>query len=207
MTLKLNGSTDGSVSLQAPADTSPTGTDKTFTLPTADGTSGQVLATNGSGALSFANPGTFTSYAIICDQKAQNTQGGTATNGAHRTRDLNTEIADPDGIVSISSNQFTLQAGSYLIEARAPGYDCHGHQTRLYNATTSTTIQNGTTGYSNAAGNVLSYSVVLARVVITGATAFEIQHRVATTKADTGFGVAFNVAQEIYTTVKIYKEA
>ena len=150
---------------------------------------------------------TFTSYAIICDQKAQNTQGGTATNGAHRTRDLNTEIADPDGIVSISSNQFTLQAGSYLIEARAPGYDCHGHQTRLYNATTSTTIQNGTTGYSNAAGNVLSYSVVLARVVITGATAFEIQHRVATTKADTGFGVAFNVAQEIYTTVKIYKEA
>ena len=57
MTLKLNGSTDGSVTLQAPADTSPTGTDKTFTLPTADGTSGQVLSTNGSGALSFADGG------------------------------------------------------------------------------------------------------------------------------------------------------
>lgn len=57
MTLKLNGSTDGSVSIDAPADTSPTGTDITFTLPTADGTSGQVLTTNGSGALSFANEG------------------------------------------------------------------------------------------------------------------------------------------------------
>lgn len=55
MTIKLKGSTDGSVSLQAPADTSPTGTDKTFTLPTADGTAGQVLSTNGSGALSFAS--------------------------------------------------------------------------------------------------------------------------------------------------------
>ena len=55
MTIKLKGSTDGSVSLQAPADTSPTGTDKTFTLPTADGTAGQVLSTNGSGALSFVN--------------------------------------------------------------------------------------------------------------------------------------------------------
>ena len=53
MSIKLKGSTDGSVTLQAPADTSPTGTDKTFTLPTADGTNGQVLQTNGSGALSF----------------------------------------------------------------------------------------------------------------------------------------------------------
>ena len=57
MSIKLKGSTDGSVTLQAPADTSPTGTDKTFTLPTADGTSGQVLSTNGSGALSFVNEG------------------------------------------------------------------------------------------------------------------------------------------------------
>ena len=55
MTIKLKGSSFGSVSLQAPADTSPSGTDKTFTLPTADGTDGQVLKTNGSGALSFAS--------------------------------------------------------------------------------------------------------------------------------------------------------
>lgn len=55
MSIKLKGSTDGSVSLDAPADTSPTGTDVSFTLPTADGTAGQVLSTNGSGALSFAS--------------------------------------------------------------------------------------------------------------------------------------------------------
>ena len=57
MSIKLKGSSDGSVTLTAPSDTSPTGTDKTFTLPTADGTSGQVLSTNGSGALSFVNEG------------------------------------------------------------------------------------------------------------------------------------------------------
>ena len=55
MSIKLKGSTDGSVSLDAPADTSPSGTDVSFTLPTADGTAGQVLSTNGSGALSFVN--------------------------------------------------------------------------------------------------------------------------------------------------------
>jgi hypothetical protein len=53
MTLKLNGSTAGSVSIDAPADTSPTGTDVTLTLPTSAGSSGQYLQTNGSGALSW----------------------------------------------------------------------------------------------------------------------------------------------------------
>ena len=55
MSIKLKGSTDGSVTLQAPADTSPSGTDKTFTLPTQDGTAGQILKTDGSGALSFTD--------------------------------------------------------------------------------------------------------------------------------------------------------
>ena len=55
MAIKLKGSTDGSVTLEAPADTSPSGTNKTFSLPAADGTDGQVLSTNGSGALSFAS--------------------------------------------------------------------------------------------------------------------------------------------------------
>jgi len=55
MTIKLKGSTDGSVSLDAPADTSPSGTDVSFTLPTSDGTAGQVLSTNGSGGLSLAD--------------------------------------------------------------------------------------------------------------------------------------------------------
>jgi hypothetical protein len=53
MTLKLNGSTSGSVALDAPADTSPSGTDVTLTLPTSAGSSGQYLQTNGSGTLSW----------------------------------------------------------------------------------------------------------------------------------------------------------
>mgnify|MGYP007000107383 len=44
--------------------------------------------------------GKFSSYAIIADVKASNGNGGTFTTGDWRTRDLNTEISDPDGIVS-----------------------------------------------------------------------------------------------------------
>ncbi len=55
MTIKLNGSTAGSVSLDAPASTTGNA-DIALTLPVADGSNGQVLQTNGSGALSFATP-------------------------------------------------------------------------------------------------------------------------------------------------------
>ena len=53
MTLKLNGSSSGSVSLDAPASTTG-GADVTFKLPVADGSSGQALTTNASGQLAFA---------------------------------------------------------------------------------------------------------------------------------------------------------
>ena len=54
MTIKLNGSTAGSVALDAPASTTGSA-DITFKLPVADGTDGQIIKTNGSGQLSFVD--------------------------------------------------------------------------------------------------------------------------------------------------------
>ena len=148
-------------------------------------------------------------YAIICDEKGHDTDGGTFTSGAWRTRDLNTEIADPDSIVSISSNQFTLGAGNYLIEATAPAYKVNRHVTRLQNITASTTVQFGSAQYADDADNVTNNSVLVARVSITGSTTFEIQHRAQNTRATFGFGVdtSFTGVDSIYTVVKIFKEA
>ena len=50
-TLRLSGSTSGYVGLKGAASAGST----TFTLPSADGTSGQVLSTNGSGTLSWSS--------------------------------------------------------------------------------------------------------------------------------------------------------
>ena len=52
MTIKLNGSTAGSVALDAPASTTGNA-DIAFKLPVADGSAGQVLKTDGSGNLSW----------------------------------------------------------------------------------------------------------------------------------------------------------
>jgi len=54
MSLKLNSSSGGSVTLQEPV----TASNLTFTLPSADGTNGQVIQTNGSGTLSFTTMAT-----------------------------------------------------------------------------------------------------------------------------------------------------
>ena len=148
-------------------------------------------------------------YAIICDKKDSNTDGGAFTSGAWRTRDLNTEIADPDGIVSIASNQFTLGAGDYLIEASAPAYKVSRHFTRLQNITAGTTVQFGSSEFSYSAENIQTRSVLLARVSLTGSTTFEIQHRSQSTYPTQGFGIrtTFTGTDSIYTVVKIYKEA
>ena len=173
---------------------------------------------NGSLTVTGTN-GFFQSYAIICDQKDSTTDGGDFNTDAWRTRDLNHEIADPDGIVSISSNQFTLQAGNYLIKWRAPAYDCTRHVTRLYDITNSALKQYGSAAYTNNSDNVTTTSDGFARVTPTGATAYEIQHACQNTRADYGFGVASetNAAGDhssgttegysIYTVVEIYKEA
>lgn len=152
---------------------------------------------------------TFVSYAAICDQKAYNVSGGTFTNGAWRIRDLNTEITDVDGIVSISSNQFSLGAGNYLIKWFAPAYNCGGHITVLQNATDGTTAGTGSSQFSTNSYQGSTKSFGSARISITGSKAFEIQHQCVSNGGTEGFGNPAGISgyNSIYTTVEIYKEA
>lgn len=54
-------------------------------------------------------------YVRLSDTKSSGTAGTTYTAGAYRTITLNTEDSDANGICSLSSNQFTLAAGSYAV--------------------------------------------------------------------------------------------
>ena len=203
MSIKLNAQSGGSVALDAPTQTTGSN-DITFKLPVADGSANQVLKTDGSKNLSFGAGGLFSSYAIICDQKSAGTNGGTMTSGTWHTRDLNTEIADPDGIVSISSNQFTLQAGTYLIKASAPGYYVYDHMAKLYDVTASADVAFGTSEYTSAQAQ--TRSTVIARETISGATTYEIRHTCYNTKQNNRFGENTNLGVEKYLIVEIYKE-
>ena len=153
--------------------------------------------------------GKFASYAIICDQKATDTPGGSTTTGTFNTRDLNTELADPDGIVSISSNQFTLQAGTYLLKASAPAYKAQRHQILINNVTDSSVAVVGTSEYNDNSTGIQTRSFAVGRVTIAAAKAFDIRQRVAVAEATYGLGVEANydLQPNIYTIVEIFKEA
>lgn len=174
-------------------------------LPDASITSDDIAA----GAVTAAKLGTnsFVSYAVICDQKAVSTSGGSATSGSWQTRDLNTELHDPDGIVSISSNQFTLSAGSYLIVASAPACGVDAHTARLYDVTGASEIQVGTVQHTDSGRYLNTTSFVYARVSPTASNAYRIDTRVTTSVGTYGLGNQNNWSANIFTVVQIYKEA
>ena len=150
------------------------------------------------------------SFAVIADVKPADTNGGTFTSGAWRTRDLNTEIADADSIVSISSNQFTLIAGTYLIQYAAPAYAVSHHRARLYDITNTVEIAQAVQGFAYPDPSLLgdyNTSIGSARVSIASSTTYEIQHICNTTASSNGFGLGTNMASSNcqYTTVTILR--
>ena len=217
MTLKLNGSSSGYTAIDAPA----TAGSNTLVLPPNNGSANQVLKTDGSGNLTWVDQGSgiFSSYAILEDIKAVNNHGGSNdSSGGWEKRDLTDEI-DPSSIVTLSSSQFTLQAGTYLIKWRSPSHNTKEFLSRLYNATDSTSVKVGSSGHSGEATSSTGGdgpdnvdSVGYARVTISGAKAFEIQMATDRTQATTGFGRGANAMggggeSSIFTQVEIWKES
>ena len=166
---------------------------------------------HGSGAnlTSLPASGLFSSYALIEDQKGAGANGGTFTSGAWRTRDLNTEIFDPDSIVSISSNQFTLQAGSYFLRGSAPAYRVDQHFAKLQNITDATLTITGSVSMGSSSFASTTVSLLAGRFTISAAKVFEIQHRCITTHSSHGFGINHNIGgfNSIYTLIEIFKES
>ena len=207
--IKLLHSGGNGVILSAP--NSNPASDVTLKLPQADGSAGQFMKTDGSGNLSFdAAGGLYASYALLADIKLSSTAGGgTLTSGDWRTRDLNTEISDADGIVSISSNQFTLGAGTYRILANVPSYQTNRHQSALYNVTDSSYVQYGSTEYTGSSDNVNTISILRSRFTISGSKVFEIRHRSQTTETTYGFGVGLGdywTGNSVCMVLEIFKE-
>jgi len=150
--------------------------------------------------------GKFASYAIIADVKSNATNGGTFSSGDWRTRDLNTEISDADGITSISSNQFTLQAGTYFINARMPYMMVGFAKMKLYNVTDSSDTAMSESGYSSTGVSANFYIDLKTRITISAAKVFEIQMAGQVTRSSYGYGYSSSFGTEVYTTVEIYKE-
>ena len=212
--LKLKHSSGNGTVINAPA-ANPSA-DITLKVPSTTGSAGQVLkvasanhsSTNAELEWAADSGGLFSAWAQVYDLAGSTgADGGTFTSGAMRTRVLNTE-EDPSNIVSLSSNQFTLGAGTYIIRWSAPAYEVSQHVTQLYDITGSAVAARGSQAYSYYASDVSdSRSVGIARVTITGDTAYEIQHQAGMTQNTNGFGPGMGGQLYKFTIVEILKEA
>ncbi len=144
----------------------------------------------------------------VRDEKSDTTEGGTATSGSWQTRDLNRVVTNEITGASLASDQITLPAGTYFINATAPAVHVNRHQIKLYDTTGTTDLIIGTSEFSPLISNngAQTVSSLFGRFTLSVQSDLEIQHQVQTTSATLGFGVAgdFGVV-EVYTEVDIRK--
>ena len=171
--------------------------------------SGIVTATSfsGSGAnLTGITAGLFSGVALLQDQKSAGTHGGQPPNtSSYFERDLNTEVFDTGNFVSLSSNNFTLIAGTYLLQASIPAHRTNGSKALLYNITDGTTVAYSQVVYIRDAAVQGGHINLTCRFTIGSTKSFDIRQRVNNSDGE-GLGHASGFDTEIYTQVLIYKE-
>lgn len=149
----------------------------------------------------------FLQFAYFEDQKAASTAGG-AAGGGYATRTLNTEVFNNIPGVSLSSNQVSLPAGTYLIEASTPAHRVNSHKCRIYNASTTGVLAYGTSEFAAVGSGsiVVTRSTAITRVTLASTTLIEVQHDVENATNSSDYGVSANMTGvEVYTTLKIWK--
>ena len=185
--------------------------DKTFKLPGADGSANQVLQTDGSGNLTFANKGTglYSGYALMEEAIEHGATAHTKTAGNWYKKQLSRISFDPQNIiVSLSNNEFTLAAGTYVIKWVHLLERCDSGITRLYDVTNSTSKKVSLVGFAQDSGN---YAMVISRgitrVTITGNTTYKYQYFVnSANSVIVGPASGNNTEEEIFGQVEVWKE-
>jgi hypothetical protein len=144
---------------------------------------------------------------IVREEQAANTQGGTFTNGAWRTRVLNTVKINEIPGASLASNQITLPAGQYKITALAPSNYTTSTKARIYDITNSADLIIGPSNYNEQSTVVTVTDLVIGVITLSGATVIELQHRCTDSYSTYGFGRAANLDSkvEVYSQIKIQK--
>lgn len=130
-----------------------------------------------------------TMTAIIFEQQASGTGGGTFTSGSWATRTLNTTSADTS-FITLASNQVTLSPGRYIIQTYSPAYQVARHRCRFRNITDSTSLAYSMAVYADTGTGSASIAIGHDYTSLTAAKVFELQAQCESTKATNGFGVA-----------------
>jgi len=142
----------------------------------------------------------------VQDQKASGIGGGDNTGSAWNDRDLNTPITDEGSFATLSSNEVTLLAGTYYIEASAPGYKV-GRNKLAIKDTLGTILLTGANVIASLGYRGGSVAWVCGRLVLGSDTTIKLSQYTSNhaSDGDLGLGVDTGIATEIYSDLKIWK--
>ena len=140
---------------------------------------------------------------VGADEKSQNTDGGTFTQGAWQKRTINTEKTNSLSDCTLSNSVMYLGTGSYFAQWHTPAYRVGLHQSRLRDTTSGATLSIGQAAKSNTSNGDTTFSLGWCKFTLLSTSAIELQHYCETTNADDGFGYAANIGTEVYSQIAL----
>lgn len=136
--------------------------------------------------------------AVLQDQKPAANNGGSSVAG-WQTRTLNTEVSDPDNIVTLSANQITPTVDCWC-EAESTAFLVNQSALRIWNVTDSVEVARGVVAYSGEAAPGYSITPSVAGRLIAGKT-YRIEMYAGRAQGSTGLGVSLTDGTNVYTNV------
>ncbi|HTV67412.1 MAG TPA: DUF2793 domain-containing protein [Rhizobiaceae bacterium] len=159
------------------------------------------------GAVSLPNTSSsaMTLIAIVKDVKTVGAEGGAFSSGARRTRDLNTLTEVVSGVTSLASNTLTVAPGTYFFRWSCPAYRVGLHRSFLRDATNNADLGLGSSETASSADLDLTSSAGVTVATFAVPTDIRLEHRCAMTQATSGFGVASGFAEEVYSSLEVWR--
>jgi hypothetical protein len=161
-----------------------------------------VASTDGNNKVPYANLNYFP-YVKVSETQSSGTGAGNGSTGAWNTRVLNTKDSDTANIATLSSNQITLPAGTYLVRASSPFINCAQAQARLYNVTASAVLINGSSAANNST-TVQNDSLISGIITIASTSVLAIQYQIYSNNSN-ALGTPSSFGTEVYTVAEFIK--
>ncbi len=155
--------------------------------------------------------------AFVRQLESSNTNAGGSASGTWNTRSLTDWDGDPNVLtLNTGTNQFSLTAGDYIIEASAQAIISTGHRIALVNASNASDAYYGTSEseYPSAATYNSTRSFLSIKLPVTSTTSYKLMHFIVSGYPTDGFGGSVGAPQadlttpgpkENYTLIKITK--
>jgi hypothetical protein len=172
----------------------------------ADGISGHITRED---FLLGISGGSTIEYAQIADLKTSGINGGSyPTARVAITRDLNTIVSSATWL-SLIANVFTLQAGTYLLNAIVPAIYVGNFKAWVQNASNNNIILLGTSQYSSEGSPyVTASSVIKGKIIVASETEYSIKFWASNGRSQNyvlGIAAGISGQAEVYTQVDITK--